>query len=58
MPELFSRPWYESCDISKYIARIIDSLNHDMPISDIIGHYEKIQKRLSQYKEMQALDEI
>lgn len=53
MPELFTRPWYESCDISKYIALIIDSLNHDMPISDIINYHEKIHKKLSQYTEMQ-----
>lgn len=51
MPELFKKPWYVGCDISKYIARIIDSLNHDMPISDIIGHYEKIRAKLAQYIE-------
>ena len=51
MPELFDRPWYVSCDLSKYIALIIDSLNHDMPISDIIGHYEKIQAKVEAYIE-------
>lgn len=53
-PELFSRPWYESCDISEYIARIIDSINHDMPISDILDPYEKIQGRLISYRKMQS----
>ena len=28
-PELLSRPYYISCDMSKYIALIIDTLNHD-----------------------------
>ena len=50
-PELFTREWYESCDISKYIALIIDSLNHDMPISNIINYHEKIQKKLIEYTE-------
>lgn len=50
-PDLFGRAWYEGSDISKYIALIIDSLNHDMPISNIIGHFEKIQARLDEYKE-------
>ncbi len=53
-PDLFGRAWYEGCDISKYIALIIDSLNHDMPISNIIGHFEKIQARLDEYKEKGA----
>lgn len=53
-PELFTRDWYESCDISKYIALIIDSLNHDRPISDIINYNEKIQKKLIQYKDMDS----
>lgn len=49
-PDLFDRKWYVSCDISKYIAKIIDYLNHQMPISDIIVHYEKIRAKLTQYK--------
>lgn len=57
-PELFSRSWYESCDISEYIARIIDSLNHDMPISDILDPYEKIQSRLISYREMQSAGKV
>ncbi len=35
-PELLSRPWYVSCDMSKYIAYIIDTLNHDTSISDLL----------------------
>ncbi len=58
IPELFSKPWYKSCDISKYIARIIDCLNYDMPISDITGHYERIQIRLKEYKDGQVPEEL
>ena len=33
-PELLSREYYISCDLSKYIALIIDKLNHDAPSAD------------------------
>ena len=32
-PELLSRPYYINCDMSKYIALVIDTLNHDASIS-------------------------
>ena len=32
-PELLGREWYISCDMSKYIAYIIDTLNHDTSIT-------------------------
>ena len=35
-PELLARPWYINCDMTKYIALIIDTLNHDGSISDIL----------------------
>ena len=34
-PELLARGWYISCDLSKYIAYLIDTLNHDSSISDL-----------------------
>ena len=49
-PELLSRPWYISCDLSKYIAYIIDTLNHDSSISDLLVPSERIQNIVSQYK--------
>ena len=49
-PELLSRPWYVSCDMSKYIAYIIDTLNHDTSISDLLDPVERIQKAVSRYK--------
>ena len=41
-PELLSRPYYISCDMSKYIALLIDTLNHDASISDLLDPYERI----------------
>ena len=50
-PELLSRPYYINCDMSKYIAYIIDTLNHDSSISDLLNPYDRIQKLVSRYKE-------
>ncbi len=49
-PELLSRPWYIDCDMSKYIAYIIDTLNHDTSISDLLIPNEKIQTLITKYK--------
>lgn len=49
-PELLSREWYINCDMSKYIAYIIDTLNHDASISDLLVPNEKIQKIVNRYK--------
>jgi ribose-phosphate pyrophosphokinase len=49
-PELLEREWYISCDLSKYIAYIIDTLNHDSSISDLLNPVERIQNIVKQYK--------
>lgn len=49
-PELLSREWYIDCDLSKYIAYLIDTLNHDASISDLLNPNERIQKIVSRYK--------
>lgn len=49
-PELLQRKWYISCDLSKYIAYIIDTLNHDSSISDLLNPNERIQSIVSKYK--------
>ena len=48
-PELLSREWYISCDMSKYIAYIIDTLNHDTSISDLLNPVERIQSAVANY---------
>ncbi len=49
-PELLERDWYISCDMSKYIAYIIDTLNHDSSISDLLNPSERIQRIVARYK--------
>ena len=48
-PELLSRPYYINCDMSKYIAYIIDTLNHDCSISGLLDPYERIHKVVNKY---------
>ena len=52
-PELLSRDYYINCDMSKYIAYIVDTLNHDTSISDLLNPYDRIQRLVSKYKEEQ-----
>ena len=49
-PQLLEREWYINCDLSKYIAYIIDTLNHDTSISDLLNPNERIQRIVSKYK--------
>ena len=48
--ELLEREWYINCDLSKYIAYIIDTLNHDSSISDLLNPNERIQNIVTRYK--------
>ena len=48
-PELLEKEWYISCDLSKYIAYIIDTLNHDSSISDLLNPNERIQSIVRRY---------
>ena len=49
-PELLSKPYYVSCDMSKYIALIIDTLNHDASISELLNPLARIHKLVDEYK--------
>ncbi len=49
--ELLSKPWYINVDMSKYMALLIDTLNHDSSISDLLNHVDRIQKRVKEYNE-------
>ena len=54
-PELLSRPYYINCDMSKYIALLIDTLNHDVSISDLLDPYDRIQALVKKYREHQPI---
>jgi ribose-phosphate pyrophosphokinase len=50
-PELLQSDWYINCDMDKYIAYIIDTLNHDSSISDLLNPNERIQTFVKRYRE-------
>ena len=50
-PELLKRPYYISFEMSKYIALLIDTLNHDASISDLLDPYDRIHRLLKKYKD-------
>ncbi len=49
-PELLSRPYYTSVDMSKYIALIIDYLNHGMSVSGLLNPVDRINRHLEKVK--------
>ena len=48
--EVLSRDYVISCDMSKYIAYIIDTLNHDCSIAALLDPYERIESLITRYK--------
>lgn len=49
-PELLERSYYIDCDMSKYIAFIVDTLNHDASISDLLNPSDRIQSLVEKYR--------
>ena len=49
-PELLSREWYCSVNMSKYIALLIETLNYDNSISKLLDPVDRIHKIVDEYK--------
>lgn len=49
-PELLSREWYSTAKMGKYMASIIDTLNHDVSIHKVRDNTLKINKLLKRHK--------
>ena len=49
-PDLLSRPYYYSIEMSKYVALIIDNLNHDSTISGLLTPTNRINNLLEKVK--------
>ena len=49
-PGLFEKKWYKSVDVTEYLARIIESINHDSSISTILDPSTKIRNFVKYYK--------
>ena len=53
-PELFDRPYYTGCDLSKFLALIIDTMNHDGSVSTLLDPIDRIHRFLKLQKKRQA----
>lgn len=49
IPELLSRPYYIEADMSKFLASIIDFMNHDVSLNNVLTPTEKIHTILEKY---------
>lgn len=47
-PELLSRAWFEEVNLAKFVALLIDAINHDASLSRLIDPTIKIRKLLNQ----------
>ena len=48
-PELLEREWYTEVNMCKYVAYIVDTLNHDRTISTLLDQSKKIHAKLDDY---------
>ncbi len=49
-PELLAKPYYTGCDMSKFIALIIDTLNHDGSMSELLNPMDRISRFLAKHR--------
>ncbi len=50
IPELLERPYYIEANMSKYLANIMDNINHDISVEKVRSHNDKIIKLLEKTK--------
>ncbi len=50
-PEVLTKPYFLKADMSKFLASIIDFMNHDISMQNVLTPTEKIRKILRQYSE-------
>ena len=49
-PEILEKPWYLEADMTKYVATIINTLNHDVSIGDVMTPTDKLQNLVNRYR--------
>ena len=49
-PELLEAPWFTQADMSKYMAFVIATLNHDQSLSYLLDPWSRIEKLLTRYR--------
>ena len=57
-PELYTRPYFIEADMSKFIASLIDFMNHDASLSNTMATTEKMHAILEAYNNRQDMSLI
>lgn len=55
-PEIHSKPYFIEADMSKFIASIIDFMNHDVSLSNVMATTDKIHSILDAYNNRTKMD--
>lgn len=55
-PELYTRPYFVEADMSKFIASLIDFMNHDASLSNVMATTDKMHSILDAYNKRQDID--
>ena len=55
-PELYTRPYFVEADMSKFIASIIDFMNHDLSLAGVMATTDKIHSILESYNNRSNMD--
>lgn len=55
-PELYTRPYFVEADMSKFIASLIDFMNHDTSLSNVMATTDKMHSILDAYNKRQDID--
>ena len=57
-PELLTRPWYTEVNMCKYVAYLIDTLNHDATISSLLDPAKRIHTLVDKHKAELSLRKV
>lgn len=53
-PELFTKPYYAEADMSRFLAMIIECLNHDISMNKVESPTDKINELLHSYRALHS----
>jgi len=56
IPELLARPYYLEADMSKFLASIIDFMNHNVSLNHVLTPTDKIHTILEHYNRREAFE--
>ena len=55
-PEIYNKPYFIEADMSKFIASLIDFMNHDVSLSNVHESTDKIHQILAQYNNRENVE--